>query len=317
MARTQDYFDFLVENIDIAPTNSQEEVDAAQLIANVFDAHGLEPTIQEFEAPENSSLFQGIAMVLLFLGLFLSGIGGAGLTAFGILLAAAGAALLIMRYLGNDVLGAYGPVAKSQNVIGFHEATGSLAAKGNRPIVIVAHYDTPREDLFWIPALAPYMGLLKQACVVCVPLVAGVALFQALGFLPEIFRRVLWLIGLIASLPVLLWGVTIIARRFMGCTPGANNNKAGVAAMLGILDKVRPAEDGVAVTTRPRRTRETIASRIAGTVSEVVRHGKEVLESLSILPESTEIEYIEPEAPESTNVEPEELLATGVIDADA
>ena len=88
MAKTQDYFDYLVDNVDIAPTNSQEEVDAAQLIAKVFDAHGLEPTIQEFEASENSALFQGIAMAVLFLGLFLAGLGGAGLTAFGVLLAA-------------------------------------------------------------------------------------------------------------------------------------------------------------------------------------------------------------------------------------
>ncbi|MBF0915311.1 MAG: hypothetical protein HXK40_06095, partial [Atopobium sp.] len=50
MAITHDYVDYLDEQIDIAPAGSQEELQAAQTIAEEMKLHGLEATIEEFDA---------------------------------------------------------------------------------------------------------------------------------------------------------------------------------------------------------------------------------------------------------------------------
>lgn len=317
MAKTQDYLDYLNDRITIAPVNSQEELQAAQTIANLFDAHGLEPVIQEFDTPDTAVLFPGILLCALFLGTFLSGISVSIVSVIGILIVLAAAALLILRHLGNDVLGSYGPAARSQNVIAFHEATGDMVAHGNRPIIIAAHYDTPREDLFFRAPLAQYQALIKQICVPCVPALAVLAILQAFGFIPGIARRVIWLIALIVAVPVLVWGVAVVGRRFMGYTTGANDNKSGLAALLGILDAVRPASsDGVPRSKRSGRRVQKMVEEPSG-----VRRGAEVLKSLGVLPATCEIEYAEPKMvpvyeyeDEPQEWEDEAAAETGVID---
>lgn len=308
MAKTQDYLDYLNDRITIAPVNSQEELQAAQTIANLFDAHGLEPVIQEFDTPSTSVLFPGILLCALFVGTLLSGISVGIVSVLGILVVLAAAALLIMRFLGNDVLGSYGPAARSQNVIAFHEASGDLVAHGNRPIIIAAHYDTPREDLLYRAPLAQYQALIKQVCVPCVPALAVLGLIQAFGFIPGIARRVIWLVAIIVAVPVLVWGVSLVARRFMGYTTGANDNKSGLAALLGVLNAVRPTtSDGVPHYDRPGRSggrRRLVEPEPSG-----VRRGADVLKSLGVLPPTCEIEYVEPEPVYVYEDEPEEYGA--------
>ena len=118
---------------------------------------------------------------------------------------------------------------------------GPLVQKGVRPIVIVAHYDTPHENPVYSTPLAPYLPLAWRFSKWCVLAVAVATLFQIMAFLPEVFRRILWVVGLIAALPLLLLAVTGIVELFTPSTEGANDNKTGVAAMLGILENVRPS----------------------------------------------------------------------------
>ena len=134
-----------------------------------------------------------------------------------------------------------GPSARSQNVVAFHKGEGPLVQKGVRPIVIVAHYDTPHENPVYSTPLAPYLPMAWRFSKWCVLAVAVATLFQIMAFLPEVFRRILWVVGLIAALPLLLLAVTGIVELFTLSTEGANDNKTGVAAMLGILENVRPS----------------------------------------------------------------------------
>ncbi|MCH3942671.1 MAG: hypothetical protein LKE37_03025 [Atopobiaceae bacterium] len=329
MAMTRDYMDYLDEQVAIAPANSQEELQAAQTIAEVFDAHGLEPKIQEFETGSTRGFVYGIILVFVFLGMLLSGMGGAvGLV--GTLLAIASAGMLAARYLGNDLLKGLDKGARSQNVIACHHASGPLVSKGVRPIVIVAHYDTPRADIISQQPISRYRNLIMQAARYCIPAVAVLALLQLLGFLPDGARRLLYVIGLVASLPVLLWGVSTIASRFMPCTEGASDNKAAVAAMLGVLENVCPtgvrpvvehtreermrAKEVVpeAAPKEPEPKAEEVPEKEERIFREVpsvgeakplsaagpspavpvgIRHGEEVLRSLGMLPEDCEIVY--------------------------
>lgn len=241
MAMTHDYLDQLDQNVGIAPANSQEEYQAAQTIADIMRRHGVEPSIEEFDAKAFGGVMDQILFAMLFVGMLLVGIGAVPLTVIGFVLVALPMAAFVARYLGNDFVEKLGPSARSQNVVAFHKGEGPLVQKGVRPIVIVAHYDTPHENPVYSTPLAPYLPMAWRFSKWCVLAVAVATLFQIMAFLPEVFRRILWVVGLIAALPLLLLAVTGIVELFTLSTEGANDNKTGVAAMLGILENVRPS----------------------------------------------------------------------------
>ena len=106
MAITHDYVDYLDEQIDIAPAGSQEELQAAQTIAEEMKLHGLEATIEEFDAKSIKSLGYSIYLILLFIGVIFAGTGNAALIAFlAFLLALVFGALTCLKYFGNDISG--------------------------------------------------------------------------------------------------------------------------------------------------------------------------------------------------------------------
>lgn len=241
MAMTHDYLDQLDQNVGIAPANSQEEYQAAQTIADIMRRHGVEPSIEEFDAKAFGGVMDQILFAMLFVGMLLVGIGAVPLTVIGFVLVALPVAAFVARYLGNDFVEKLGPSARSQNVVAFHKGEGPLVQKGVRPIVVVAHYDTPHENPVYSTPLAPYLPMAWRFSKWCVLAVTVATLFQIMAFLPEAFRRILWVLGLIAALPLLLLAVTGIVELFTPSTEGANDNKTGVAAMLGILENVRPS----------------------------------------------------------------------------
>lgn len=255
MATTRTYLDYLDEKIDISPANSQEELDAAELMGSLMEEHGLDVQMQEFDAPSQGKLAHHVLYIVMFVGILLAGFLGTAAGAVGLILVAASFVLLAMEFAGRDVLGNIGPRGRSQNVIGVHRATGPLVMKGNRPIVIVAHYDSPNEDLLSRPQVARYQPMLKRATFYCAVIVPICALVQLMGFLPESFRHIFWIAGILASLPLLAVGVSAIYQKFAPCTTGANDNKASLAAMLGVMDMVRPTDDAAKryVALHPRQ----------------------------------------------------------------
>ena len=241
MAMTHDYLDYLDQNVGIAPANSQEEYQAAETIAEIMRRHDVEPSIEEFDAKAFGGVIDQVLFAAMFVGMLLVGIGVTVLTVIGFILVAVPMVLFVMRYLGNDVTSKLGPNARSQNVVAYHKGEGPLVQKGVRPIVIVAHYDTPHENPVYTSPVGPYLPTVWSVSKWCCLAVAVATLIQVLGFLPGPFRRVIWVIGLLTSLPLLLLAVTGIIELFTPSTEGANDNKTGVAAMLGILENVRPS----------------------------------------------------------------------------
>ena len=310
MSVTKEYLESLDSEVGIAPASSQEELDCAQYLAGVFSSHGTDPQIQDFTAPSFGYLPYGVVMVLLFVGVVLAGLGQVATLAVGIILVLASVALLVMTYNGKDVISKASPRSHSQNVVALHKAEGEGNSR-NRPIVIVAHYDTQRLDLLSRPELAVLKKYLAVAAPYTVCVTALCVFVQLLGFLPAAARRTFWVIGIIAALPMLLWGISLIASRFLPYAAGGVDNKSSLAAMLGVLDRVSPvaghsaapsesksdeAEEGAPVrdsAVRPAR-REPAMRR---EVEEVIgaRHGETILRELGILPEDCDITYIEPE----------------------
>ncbi|WP_322150763.1 hypothetical protein [Paratractidigestivibacter sp.] len=241
MAMTHDYMDYLNEKVGISPAGSQEELQAAETIADLMRQHDVEPNIEEFDAKTYGGVVPAVLYVLIFVGVFLAGIGVTVLTAIGFVLVAAPVALFVLKYLGRDLLAGVGPTTRSQNVVAFHKGTGPMVMKGTRPIVIVAHYDSPRENPLYATTLADYVPMLWKVSKYSVLVCAVCTLFQPLVFLSEPFRRFMWIIGIVAAVPLAILGISTVLEHFSNCTDGVNDNKSGVAAMLGVLENVRPS----------------------------------------------------------------------------
>lgn len=294
MAMTHDYLEYLDEQIGISPAGSQEELQAAQTISDLMKQHDVDTEIEEFDARSFSKLGPAVILALLFVGAFCLAIGSGAVTVIGLLLVAATMVVLVLRYLGTDLLNGLGPTTRSQNVVACHAASGELAAKGNRPIVIVAHYDAPHESFLYSSVIARYVPALRKYSPYCALVVAFCAFVRILVFIPAPFRRVISWVGLVAAIPLLILAIGVLAERFSPCTLGANDNKASVAAMLGVLEKVRPTGKAP-VTHRPRVTPALSAAPQVSEPEPVlgVRHGREVVESLGILPETCEVDYVD------------------------
>ena len=320
MAMTHDYLDYLNQRVGIAPANSQEELQAAQTIAGLMSHHDVEPSIEEFDAPSLSGLVPAILSVLMFLGVLVSGLGVVVLAIVGLVLALIPTLLAVLRLLGRAPSLSFGPAARSQNVVAVHRASGPLVAKGNRPIVVVAHYDTPRENFLYSTALAPYLPLVVKASTLCRYVVAVCAFVQIMGFIPAPARLALWIVGIVAALPGVLLAAGSIYERISPCTLGANDNKSAVASLLGVMENVRPS--GLVPTPRtpeaPQEVEEPdgleevddgedagetlVASEDVPVVHAEpaepvkplgIRRGADVLRSLEIMPDTCDIEYVE------------------------
>lgn len=239
MANTQNYINHLLQNTGITPACSEEERLAAEDIAQIFRNHGFDPEVQEFNAPAPSRLAFAVTGILAFAGALLMGIGG-GIGLVGTLLAIVGAVLYVLERTGHPVVSRLGKIGVSQNVIAYHKASGPLASPRNRPVVVVAHYDSPRAELLAREPYAPYRALIAKLLPVATIAPAAVAILRILP-LPGVLKVLLWVVAILASLVALANAANIISNRFvLPYTSGAVCNKSSVAAMLGVMDNVAP-----------------------------------------------------------------------------
>ena len=243
MANTKKYLSHLLQNTGITPACSEEERAAADVIAKIFTDHGFTPEVQEFSASGTAKVVQAALGIAVFIGAVLMGIGGP-VGVVGMLLALAAAVLFVLERSGKPILSALGSGGLSQNVIAYHRASGPLASPRNRPVVVVAHYDSPREDLLAREPFAAYKPIIVKLLPFAMVVPAVIAVVRMLP-VPGAAKAVLWVIAILASLIPLANGVAIIANRFvLPYTTGSVSNKSSVAAMLGVMDAVAPYELG-------------------------------------------------------------------------
>lgn len=239
MANTRKYLNHLLQNTGITPACSEEERAAADIVADIFKNHGFQPEIQEFNASSGDKMAQAVYGILVFVGAILAGIGGAvGLV--GLLLALLGAVLHGLERMGKPMLSRFGSGGLSQNVIAYHKASGPLASPRNRPVVVVAHYDSPRADLLAQAPFAAYRPLLVKLLPFAMLIPAAVAV-ACLFPIPAVAKTALWVVSIVVALVPLTYSVAILANKFvLPYTSGSVCNKSSVAAMLGVMDAVAP-----------------------------------------------------------------------------
>lgn len=239
MANTQNYINHLLQNTGITPACSEEERLAAEDIAQIFRNHGFDPEVQEFNAPAPSRMAFAVTGILAFAGALLMGIGG-GIGLVGTLLSIVGAVLYVLERTGRPVISRLGKTGVSQNVIAYHKASGPLASPRNRPVVVVAHYDSPRAELLAREPYAPYRALIAKLLPIATIAPAAIAILRILP-LPGALKVLLWIVAILASLVALANAANIISNRFvLPYTSGSVCNKSSVAAMLGVMDNVAP-----------------------------------------------------------------------------
>ncbi|WP_028263615.1 M28 family peptidase [Atopobium fossor] len=327
--RTNRYLEYLDQQTPIAPANSQEELQEAKNIEAFFLSRGLETTVQEFDASAAAPNIRAIMQVILLVGILLSHIGNTLLSVIAMFMTLAAAALLIMDTMGKDIFTRRTPPAKSQNVVGVHRASGPLVSKGNRPIVIVAHYDTPYENFLFNPAIAKAQPYIRIAAVWSVPIVAFCVIFQPFAMLGS-FRALLWVVGILAGIAPCCVGVAKLAEHHLGCTTGANDNKSSIAALFDIAATIHPTEEEKSnafqkaedtsldeAETNLSVDENTSVPEPQPRYEEVIgaRHGEEVLRKLGIVPASCEVEYVEPKIIEYVTPEANSTSAAFVTDA--
>ncbi len=239
MANTLKYLNHLMQNAGITPACSEEEHQAAEQIAEVFRNHGFEPEIQEFNAATFPKLPSVVIGVILFLGAVLFGIGGV-LGVVGLLLCVVGVVWFFLERLGRLKGSFRGAIGLSQNVIAYHKASGPLASPRNRPVVVVAHYDSPRGDLLSRPQLAPLRPWMVKLMPIACTAPAVLAVLNLFPF-PGALHVMFWLIAIVCALLPLFNAVCIILNKYvLPYTSGSVCNKSSVAAMLGVMDAVAP-----------------------------------------------------------------------------
>lgn len=241
MATTRKYLAHLLQNTGITPACSEEEHAAAEDLAAIFSDHGFEPEIQEFNASGSRRMELAVLGIATFVGAVLMGIGGA-VGIVGLLLLVAAAALFMLERLGKVSFTGIGASGLSQNVIAYHKAAGPLASPRNRPVVVVAHYDSPRADLLAQLPYSTYRPMLAKFLPAAMLAPAVIAVVRLLP-LPGAAKLVLWLLAIVVALVPLANAIaTIMNRMVLPYTSGAVCNKSSVAALLGVMDAVAPCK---------------------------------------------------------------------------
>ena len=324
MANTQNYINHLLQNTGITPACSEEERLAAEDIAQIFRNHGFDPEVQEFNAPAPSRLAFAVTGILAFAGALLMGIGG-GIGLVGTLLAIVGAVLYVLERTGRPVVSRLGKTGVSQNVIAYHKASGPLASPRNRPVVVVAHYDSPRAELLAREPYAPYRALIAKLLPIATIAPAAIAILRILP-LPGALKVLLWIVAILASLVALANAANIISNRFvLPYTSGSVCNKSSVAAMLGVMDNVAPYQgenefpDGIPFDTyfgeQKRRAEEMARAAAEYAAAQQQNDYGNTIEYEE--PAYTEDEYGQPVAPEGEQGEASDEQIDGFEGASA
>ena len=300
-----EHLNLLNQQVDIAPAGSEEELAAAQFINDTFSNSGIESKIEDFSTPYAAPALRAGTRVAVFVGVLLTGIPVAACRFIGAIILFAAITLLILDYMHKPIFEKMSPQTSSQNVIGKYTGQGQYAGRATRPIIIVAHYDTPHTSFIANKNMQSHLDLAHKTLIYSIPTVLVLAFIYVLLPISDSARLVFWIVSLIASVPALALGVIDLIDFFGDYTEGANDNKSSLAAMFGVLDylknpnlvKTNEEEMVVApeVDEAPVEYEEVIEEHYVTPEVEGIRHGESVVDALGILPADCEITYIDPE----------------------
>ncbi len=327
--KINEHLRFLNQETSTIAAGTEDEYQAAEYISRIFKARGLYPEIEEFGIAPKARLYKSIAYILIFVGALMSGIPVGFVKIIGMLLLLISATLILVDELKTPIFSKIGPMAASQNVVAKHEGVGEKAGRGVRPIVIVAHYDTPQESYLTNTGYGHVLPLFVKATFWTTIAALGLGLFKLLFPVNAVYNT-LWVLSFICAVVPLAYGIITIIDMNAPYTHGANNNKASLAAMFNILDRVEGHSsddmyESLGITIKENKTDQFDAltdeqieadaaarsdETIVADMTELVdtpaytHYGEEAIRMLGILPEDCEIIYDYPEEVDIDGTQP-------------
>lgn len=295
MARIVEDVAQLSENIGPRPAGTEEEQQAALYIADELQkGAGFSTVIEDFNCLSSATIVRTICFAVGFvaalLPLFLPVIA---VPAF--ILGIAAAVIYVLEITGKEIISRFFHTGVSQNVVAKYVPAGTQESPRSRKIILVANYDSDKEDKKFQTPLAKYMGKIRLAVLIGLAAAPVVLLIKTVFFLNAvggivIFFNILTVICLILmALPL----VDVIVRKISSYNQGANNNAAGIGVLL---ETARTIGNGL--------TDESELDALASEEGTVI-HGEEAARSAGVMPEGVEVEY----ETSQRNLSPEESLA--------
>lgn len=265
----------LADGIGPRPATTDAEAEAADYIEDVFRAHDVDVERQEFDSPRTRS-WAFVLYHLLTIGAAVAS-GWPFLVWPALAVAAVSAFLLWMdvdtRFGFSEWLPPKGP---SQNIIARHTPR---VRRGERPtrVVIVAHYDSAKASLAFSPSMAKNystMNSLMKWATFAVPVLIAIG---ALPFFADQGVPWAWYLTIAASAYLVVPIVINVHREVaMDFTDGANGNASGVSVLFDVLQRIVPLDESLGTGAFPR-----------------VRQGASAAREAGIVPEGTDIEYVD------------------------
>jgi hypothetical protein len=257
MGNLMSHVEYLSETIGPRPATTDAEERAAHYIRDVFESRGLDAESEPFESPRTYGWAFVIYHALSILAALVSRISPwAGLLI--------GGAVAIVLWLDLDTrwgLTSLMPKGPSQNIIARHVPRIGRNERVAR-VVVVAHYDSARASLAFSPGIvkdfAVAFGLMK-GCTIAVPVLVLLRMF--VGAVPgaSVVEPWAWYVTLVPALYLLIPLLINVHRElFMHFTPGANDNASGVAALLGVFERLVPEPDAAVMASREMRRARTV-----------------------------------------------------------
>ena len=244
------HVEHLSETIGPRPATTDAELQAAGYIRDVFESRGLAAEVQSFDSPRTYSW----AFVIYHALIIAAAIGSRWSPWIALAVALVTAVVFRLELDTRFALTSFMPKGPSQNVIA---RLVPRAGRGERvsKVVIVAHYDSARASLAFSPGMvknfAATFGLMK-ACTYAVPVLIGLRAVAGTFAVAAPLEPWAWYVTLAVSAYLMVPLLIGVHREFfMQYTPGANDNASGVAALLGLVERLAPETD-----TPPPLTRE-------------------------------------------------------------
>ena len=270
-----DYVRTLAEEIGPRPATTDSEHRASEWLATTFGSYGLETEVHDFNAPRTYSWAYVIYHVLTLASAYFAGFRPY------LVWPAFAVSAIVAFFLWSDLDTRWGlvrimPSGPSQNVIARH-VPRTRRGERLRRIVVVAHYDSARASLAFSPGMVgnfpTTFALLKWATF----LTPVMILLMALPFTASLDPW-LWYLTMLTSAYLLVPLVINVHRElFMPFVAGANDNASGVAAMLGVMERLVPAPDASSLVT-------------TGSFPQV-RRGPTAAEQADVIPEGSLLRY--------------------------
>ncbi|MDZ4168445.1 MAG: M28 family peptidase [Coriobacteriia bacterium] len=247
MAELIEHVRALASEIGPRPATSDGERRAAEWIERSFAARGLATELQSFDSIRTYSWAYVLYNLATLAAAFVAGWWPQfAWPAFAV-------SAIVAFFLWTDLDTRWGltrlmPKRPSQNVIARHVPRARRGEKFKR-IVIVAHYDSAKSSLAFSPGLvgnfATTMGLMKIATFLTPVFVLALALPWTRAYEPWVWYATL-AVAAYLIVPVVINIHREIAMPFVA---GANDNASGVAAMIGVMERLVPEADATSLST--------------------------------------------------------------------